>query len=354
MKKVFSLLSFILVGTLTTKAQTYCLGYDVVSVSSTEAVVQLKLQVPAGDAPFNLGSSNFRFNYNSVGLANPVLVPIAPANSALTLPPYDVINITQDATTVRFNVLRLSALSTGTAAIPNSPAWTNLGRIKFDLLAVGATTLLSFNPAFSVVYKSNEATLVTSGTGCPNLDVPLPIEIISFDGIKSKTSTLLTWETLNALQMSHFDVERSQDGKTFAPIGQAVKAVNTIDKMSYNLTDEKPLDGINYYRLKSVEGSGKIVYSKVISVLFGGNFVVNAYPNPFHDILSLDIKCDKMGSEMTFELINALGKQVAVEKRKITSGNVSHIFNTNELTTGTYILRITDAEKVWQDKFIKQ
>jgi Secretion system C-terminal sorting domain len=350
MKKVFSLLSFFLVGAFSTEAQTYCLGYDVVSVIGTEAVIQLKLQ---GSTTFNLGSSNFRFNYNNASLSSPALVAIAPANSVLLEPaPYSVINITQPSpSTVRFNVL-LSTPNTG-VAIDAAPAWTNLGRVRFTTMGASPTTALSFNPSFSIVYKDNETTIISSGTGCPSLDVPLPVEIISFDATKGKTNTLLTWKTVNALQMSHFDVERSQDGKTFAPIGQAVKAVNTIDKMSYNLTDEKPFAGINYYRLKSVEGSGKVAYSKVVSILFGTDFTAKAFPNPFHDVLTLDVKSDRIGSDMTFELIDVLGQQVAVQKRKVASGNVSVVFNTLELTAGSYIVRIKDADNVWQDKFVK-
>ncbi len=353
MKKVFSLLSFCLVLALSINAQTtYCLGYDVVSVVGNEAVIQLKLQ---GSAAFKLGSSNFRFNYNNTGLTSPVLEPISATNSVLVTPiPYDITNITfPTASTVRFNV-GLGTATTG-ITIAAAPAWSNLGRIKFTTVGVSPSTMLSFNPSFSIVFTDTEALpTLASGSGCPNLDIPLPIEILSFDATKSKTSTLLTWTTVNAIQMNYFDVERSQDGKTFSPIGQSVKAVNTIDKMAYNLTDEKPFEGINYYRLKSVETSGKIVYSKVISVLFGTNFVAKAFPNPVHDILTVDVKCDRINSEMTFELMDVLGKQIAVQQRKVTGGNLSVTFNTLELANGSYIIRVKDANNVWQEKFIKQ
>jgi Secretion system C-terminal sorting domain len=348
MKKVFSLLSFFLVGAFSTEAQTYCLGYDVVSVIGAEAVIQLKLQ---GSSAFNLGSSNLRFNYNSSSMSNPVLETIAPGNSVLIGPlPYSVINVTNVTPTTRFNI-ELASPNTG-VAVAVAPAWTNLGRVKYTVMGASPTTALSFNPVITRVFKDNETTELVSGVGCPNLDVPLPIEIISFDATKGKTNTLLTWKTANALQMSHFDVERSQDGKTFAPVGQAVKAVNTIDKMSYNLTDEKPFAGINYYRLKSVEGSGKTVYSKVVSILFGTDFTAKAFPNPFHDVLTLEVKSDRMGNDMTFELIDVLGKQVAVQKRKV-SNSTSVTFNTLGLTAGSYIIRVKDADNVWQEKFVK-
>jgi Secretion system C-terminal sorting domain len=352
MKKIFGLAWLLSMSALAIKAQEpkYCLGYDVVSVIGTEAVIQLKLQ---GTSAFNLGSSNLRFNYNSSSMSNPVLEPIAPSNSVLTTPsPYTVINITVVPPSTRFNI-ELSSPFTG-VPIAVSPAWTNIGRIKYTVMGANPTTALSFNPIITRVFKDNETTELVVGDGCPSLNVPLPIEIIGFDATKGKSNTLLTWKTVNALQMSHFDVERSKDGKTFEPIGQAVKAVNTIDQMTYKLTDEHPIEGINYYRLKSVETTGKVVYSKVISILFGGNFISKAYPNPFNDILTLDVTTDKAGSDMRFELINALGKVVAVQQRKATGGTVSITFNTLNLTIGSYILRIKDADKVWQEKFIKQ
>jgi hypothetical protein len=351
MKKAFWLLSVLLLNVSIAKAQTYCLGYDVVNIATGELTIQLKIQ---GSSAFNLGSHNVRFNYNTAALTTPTLVAIAPSNSNLTTPnPYSVINITfPSVSTVRFNAL-LSTPNTG-IAVAASPSWTNLGRIKFVVTDQNGVTGISFNPSFSIVYKEDEATQVSSGSGCPNLDVTLPVEILSFDATKGKQTTLLSWKIVNALQMSHFDVERSKDGKTSEPIGQPVKAVNTIDQMTYKLTDENPFDGINYYRLKSVETTGKVAYSKVISVLFGGNFIAKAYPNPFHDMLILDVTNDKAGSDMTFELIDVLGKQVAVQQRKMPNGSVSLSFNTLGLATGSYIIRIKDAEKVWQEKFIKQ
>jgi Secretion system C-terminal sorting domain len=351
MKKIFWLLfACSILPIVTAKAQTYCLGYDAVSISATELTVQLKLQ---GSSSFKLGSHNLRFNYNSNALSNPTLVAIAPANSGLNTTTYNPINLTYaSASSQRFNGL-LSTLNTG-VTIAASPAWTNLGRVTFTITDPAQTSGISFNTALSIVRLDDGATEIFSGSGCPNLDVVLPIEIISFDATKGKTSTLLTWKTTNALQMSHFDVERSKNGKTFEPIGQAVKAINTTDQMTYKLTDEHPIEGINYYRLKSVETTGKVMYSQVISVLFGGNFISKAYPNPFRDMLTLDVTTDKTGSDMTFELMDALGKVVAIQQRKAEGGTMTITFDTSNLVAGSYILRIKDAGKVWQEKFIKQ
>jgi Secretion system C-terminal sorting domain len=349
MKKLFCLLAFCMMNLLSSKAQTYCLGYDVVSIASGELTIQLKLQ---GSTAFNLGSSNFRFNYNSSALSNPTLVTLAPANSVLVSPaPYLVVNVLPfNTTSARLNVL-LSNPGTGVTIAAN-PLWTNLGRVKFTITDPNQTTGLSFNTAFSPVYKDDEATQIFSGSGCPNLDVPLPIEVLSFDAVKSNNKIVLNWATANALQMSHFEVEKSKDGKAFERIGQ-VKAINTIDPTNYKLIDEHPYEGVNYYRLKSVETSGKAAYSKIISIILSGKLLAKIYPNPIESDLNIDVVSDKNNSEVMVELIDVVGKIIDVQKRKITSGTSNITFDTDNLISGTYIVRITNDDNVVQHKIVK-
>jgi Secretion system C-terminal sorting domain len=349
MKKLFCLLAFCMMNMLTSKAQTYCLGYDVVSIASGELTIQLKLQ---GSTAFNLGSSNFRFNYNSSALSNPTLVALAPANSVLLTPsPYLVVNVLPfNTTSARLNVL-LSTPGTGVMIAAN-PSWTNLGRVKFTITDVNQTTGISFNTAFSPVYKDDEVTQIFSGVGCPNLDVPLPIDILSFDAVKKNNKIVLNWETANALQMSHFEVEKSKDGKAFERIGQ-VKAINTIDPTNYKLIDEHPYEGINYFRLKSVESSGKIAYSKIISIILSGKLLVKTYPNPIESDLNIEITSDKSNSDVIVELIDVVGKLIEVQKIKTTSGTSTITFDTHDLISGSYIVRITNDDNVMQHKIVK-
>jgi Secretion system C-terminal sorting domain len=349
MKKIFWLLALCISNVLTLKAQTYCLGYDVVSIASGELTIQLKLQ---GSTTFNLGSSNFRFNYNSSALSNPTLVALAPGNSVLVSPsPYLVVNVLPfNTTSARLNVL-LSTPNTGVAIAAN-PSWTNIGRVKFTITDPNQTTGISFNPAFSPVYKDDEVTQISSGSGCPNLDVPLPIEILSFDAVKSNKKTLLNWATANALQMSHFEVEKSRDGKVFEQIGQ-VKAINTIDPIKYKLIDEHPYEGVNYYRLKSVETSGKAAYSKIISIILSGKLQAKIYPNPIESDLNIDVVSDKSDSEIMVELIDVVGKIIEVQKRKTTSGASTITVDTHNLLSGSYIVRITNDDNVIQHKIVK-
>jgi len=58
---------------------------------------------------------------------------------------------------------------------------------------------------------------------------------------------LLAWETSHEINTASFDVQRSADGVSWTTIG-TVAAVTTGDNV-YQLYDNSPLNGINYYRL---------------------------------------------------------------------------------------------------------
>ncbi|NJN35007.1 MAG: T9SS C-terminal target domain-containing protein, partial [Saprospiraceae bacterium] len=55
---------------------------------------------------------------------------------------------------------------------------------------------------------------------------------------------------------SHFDVQRSKDGKTFTTIGQVKAVGNSLTLQRYEFSDENPLSGTNYYRLNAVDLDG--------------------------------------------------------------------------------------------------
>ncbi|ARS36602.1 hypothetical protein [Pontibacter actiniarum] len=95
---------------------------------------------------------------------------------------------------------------------------------------------------------------------------PLPVELISFSGVASANGVALQWSTASEENNSHFEVERSADGKQFEQIG-SVQGHGTSSVMQrYRHLDSRPLPGQNYYRLKQVDYDGQFEYSKVIAV----------------------------------------------------------------------------------------
>ncbi|GAA4426595.1 hypothetical protein GCM10023188_08850 [Pontibacter saemangeumensis] len=113
---------------------------------------------------------------------------------------------------------------------------------------------------------------------------PLPVELISFDGAVKKEGVELSWSTASEQDNSHFEIERSADGKVFEQVGKVDGHGNSTTKISYRFTDHTPLTGQSYYRLRQVDFNGQHEYSKVIAVSVGADgadaLQVVLAPNP--------------------------------------------------------------------------
>jgi len=130
------------------------------------------------------------------------------------------------------------------------------------------------------------------GDGIPNIldtnDIPLPLDFLSFRGSQVNNSAVLIWETTNEVNVSHFEVMRSTDGKTFSSIGVR-DAVNVKDKLNtYQFTDKNAVDGYNFYQIREVDFDGKDGYTKIINVTMSKqNITWNIYPNPTSDVVNV-------------------------------------------------------------------
>ncbi|WP_051359827.1 T9SS type A sorting domain-containing protein [Adhaeribacter aquaticus] len=124
---------------------------------------------------------------------------------------------------------------------------------------------------------------VTMGEECGDL-TPLPVELVSFKGEATKSGVLLEWSTASEKNNEKFEIERSQNGQTFAKISEVKGNNNSSTQRTYSFRDAKAEMGTNYYRLKQVDLDGKFEYSKVIVVenRFGAAAVTKILvaPNP--------------------------------------------------------------------------
>ncbi|OKL41205.1 hypothetical protein [Pontibacter flavimaris] len=112
---------------------------------------------------------------------------------------------------------------------------------------------------------------------------PLPVELASFEGKVTQSGISLEWETASEQNNSHFEVERSADGKTFAALGSVPGNGNSSVSLAYSYLDKYPLEGMNYYRLKQVDVDGRYEYSKVVAVTAAeksGKLQAQLLPNP--------------------------------------------------------------------------
>jgi hypothetical protein len=177
----------------------------------------------------------------------------------------------------------------------------------------------------------------------------LPVELLRFKGTPQYKTSFLTWETAVEQNTAHFDIESSSDGKTFSKIGsQKAKGQGS----TYNFTDEGPLSITTYYRLKMVENDGSFSYSNIISVAFGKDLTVKAFPNPVQNELTIDVVSES--KQLEIEVIDVLGRTVYQKKGIYTEGSKLLTINTLDWLSGIYFLKVSDGKKVVQEKIMKR
>lgn len=312
-------------------AQTYCLQYNVLSITATNVVV--KVSAYRGTA-FNLGDANVALNFNSNALSNPTLVSTTLNGN------YSPTTVTNPATglasvNIDFNGTTGQGIPIGTTA-------TEVAQIQFAITNSSLTTSFSINSTYCVVYD-DAINLLTIGSGCPQLDVTLPLEWLDFQARavteKGVKSVHLDWLTGSEINVQHFIVERSKNGKVFEKMGNPVSPNNKTNKSLYHVLDPRPLSGVSFYRIREVSFSGKESFSVIKSVIFSDEKTMfSLHPNPKAKESPLSIQTN-WTENYTFNLYDATGKLVFT---RLCKGSVE--LEKLNLTTGFYLYECTTPQ----------
>ncbi|MFH0895360.1 MAG: hypothetical protein V2A54_13070 [Bacteroidota bacterium] len=98
--------------------------------------------------------------------------------------------------------------------------------------------------------------------------VPLPVELVEYGGIQDENNVKVFWSTVSETNNDFFTVEKSKNLLDFEIVGKLKSAGNSNSILSYLLFDNKPWDGISYYRLKQTDFDGNTEMFSPISVNF--------------------------------------------------------------------------------------
>lgn len=88
-------------------------------------------------------------------------------------------------------------------------------------------------------------------------ELSLPVELLDFSTKGNSNGQVdLHWATASEVGNDHFIVERSGDGKDWSALEKVDGQGHSTIVFQYNMTDERPLPGLNYYRLVQVDFDG--------------------------------------------------------------------------------------------------
>jgi photosystem II stability/assembly factor-like uncharacterized protein len=171
----------------------------------------------------------------------------------------------------------------------------------------------------------------------------LPVEWLSFEAkVVDNQRIVLNWTTASEFENDYFSIERSADGKDFEIIGEVASLGAAVKEQGYEFTDDFPLLGDNYYRLKQVDRNGDFEYSEIaLGVIKGDQPIATIFPNPVTSGENLQVKISKNGV-FNYTIFNTNGQVVKsasidenaqIEMTDMPAGNYFYQINGENETT---------------------
>jgi hypothetical protein len=160
----------------------------------------------------------------------------------------------------------------------------------------------------------------------------LPVTLTSFTATSTSQNTVkLDWQTAQEQNSLFYGIERSKDMSTFEQIAKVQSAGSTNETSNYTLTDESPLKGRSYYRLRQVDADGHETIYRAVSVRVSGTD--SPYPNPSKDG-TLHIEAT---AKAVIKLTDQSGRNIDFVSRHIND-EVLELTPKQRLQSGVYVI----------------
>ncbi|MBL7723630.1 MAG: T9SS type A sorting domain-containing protein [Chitinophagaceae bacterium] len=206
----------------------------------------------------------------------------------------------------------------------------------------------------------------TLPTNCSYLGSTLPVKLISFSASVNNNEVEINWKTADELNLGHYEIQRSVDGREFNSIVTIVSQTSTgIHKNIYDYTHNDPVafaPGAQnfYYRLKSVDIDGKFSYSGIVRVKAKGvnkDLVIDRLINPFANSIQFNLSVNN-SQIIKIKLLSTGGRIVYTKNINVSKGSNAITLtddNITRISSGIYMLEVitADGDNI-MSKIIKQ
>ena len=179
----------------------------------------------------------------------------------------------------------------------------------------------------------------------------LPVTFTSIKAYKQDKNITVEWRVDNEMNMKQYEVEKSTNGTDFTTITLQAATANNGGSVAYVASDASPVEGYNYYRVKSVDANGKTSYTNVVKVLIGTlKQDITIYPNPITDgMIHLQLVNEPEG-KYKIRLLNKLGQLIVQKQITHAGGNATELIKWDyNLAHGMYQLEVTRPDGTVKD-----
>ena len=245
--------------------------------------------------------------------------------------------------------------------VRNALVFWNSGTSKYEIpnadldsFRILLKTPLS-STSFTYAFQDASATIGSTATYSLGFTSPLPVNLVSFACAKEGSAVSVNWITSGELNTDRFEVYRSLDGNRWERIGTVEANGNTAQMMRYRFTDNKPMMGMNAYRLKIVDNDGHEDWGPVCASQFTGAGMdgVQLYPNPALNLTTLRYELQEAGT-VQVKLMSISGVELQTLTLSGKAGVNYHDLEISKLLPGSYLISIDGETLSERFRLIKQ
>ncbi len=215
---------------------------------------------------------------------------------------------------------------------------------------------LSFTVGEATIQLAMDGThILTQGFQQPYKNVVIPVEFGDFSVQKQDKFVQLNWFTYSERNSLRFDIERSDDAKSFYKIAEMKAIGASAVRHDYHAFDKSPLDGINYYRLRQIDVDGRESFSKTLSIYFDNPNNAKNWAHVFPTSVTNEVVIECLfNNDAQLRITNILGipiRQLVVKK---TENPFQKTLLIGDLPSGTYFFIFNTSETQIVHKIVKQ
>ena len=210
-------------------------------------------------------------------------------------------------------------------------------------LAGTYSTFVELNAGEDYVIKSVNVQGFSWFNGGGDNANPLPVELISFNGLCEDNKTTLSWQTASEFHSAYFEVQKSTDGENWRVINTQNAAGNSTELLSYQAIDNSSTEQNGYYRLVQVDENGEEnVYDPIFIGCNETTSSIKTYPNPSDNSFQVVINDKNLIGKATFEMVDTKGTIINSREVVISEG-VNMILINQNVDAGVYYIKITNG-----------
>ncbi len=182
----------------------------------------------------------------------------------------------------------------------------------------------------------------------------VPVTLLNISAQLVQKNALIVWQTSQEINTSDFIIERSADGVIFFPIGSVEAAGNSSAMKKYSFTDQQPLQGTSFYRVKMADIDGNAKYTSIVKINTGVlKNTISVFPNPVTRLTTINLTADA-ASQLQFILYDYKGSLIDKKKISLLAGTNSFSIDMSKFSKGIYRAVLTWANETQELKIMKE